>query len=154
MIIVPATRADAPDVIALIGRVFVEYGWIWDPAAEVRDLLQWTPYEPPHGAFFVVRREGRIVGSVGVDRVGDDTAELHRLYLDPSARGRGVGDSLVETILAWCRERGVTRLVLWSDTRFVHAHRLYLRHGFRQVGERELPEDVNQTREYGFERAV
>jgi GNAT superfamily N-acetyltransferase len=154
VIIVPATRTDAPDVIALIGRVFVEYGWIWNPAAEVPDLLRWTPYEPPHGAFFVVRREGRIVGSVGVDRVGDDTAELHRLYLDPPARGRGLGDALVETIVAWCRERGVARLVLWSDTRFVHAHQLYLRHGFRQVGERELPDDVNQTREYRFERAV
>ena len=154
MIIVPATRADAPDVIALIGRVFDEYGWVWSPAAEVPDLLRWTPYEPPHGAFFVVRREGRIVGSVGVDRAAEDAAELHRLYLDPTARGRGLGDALVETILSWCRERGVARLVLWSDTRFVHAHRLYLRHGFRQAGERELPEDVNQTREYRFERVV
>jgi putative acetyltransferase len=152
--IVPATLADAPDVIALIGRVFVEYGWIWDPAAEVPDLLRWTPYEPPHGAFFVIRREGRVVGSVGVDRVADDTAELHRLYLDPAARGRGLGDALVETILGWCRDNGIGRLVLWSDTRFVHAHRLYLRHGFRQTGERVLPGDVNQSREYHFERDV
>ena len=44
--------------------------------------------------------------------------------------------------------------MLWSDTRFTHAHRLYLRTGFRQTGERELPEDINQTREYSFERAV
>lgn len=152
--IVPATLADAPDVIALIGRVFVEYGWIWDPSAEVPDLLRWTPYEPPHGAFFVIRREGRVVGSVGVDRVADDTAELHRLYLDPAARGRGLGDALVETILGWCRDNGIGRLVLWSDTRFVHAHRLYLRHGFRQTGERVLPGDVNQSREYHFERDV
>ena len=52
----PATRADAPGVIDLIGRVFVEYGWIWDSANEVPDLIRWTPhYEPPEGAFFVVR---------------------------------------------------------------------------------------------------
>ena len=147
-------RADAPGVIELIGRVFVEYGWIWDPAAEVPDLLRWTPYEPPDGAFFVVREEGRVVGSVGVHRFGEDVAELHRLYLDAGVRGRGLGDALVQTILAWCRDNGVSRLLLWSDTRFVHAHRLYLRHGFRQTGERELPQDVNQTREYHFERAV
>jgi putative acetyltransferase len=154
VIVVPAMRADAPGVIELIGRVFVEYGWIWDPAAEVPDLLRWTPYEPPHGAFFVVREAGRVVGSVGVHRPGDDVAELHRLYLDAGVRGRGLGDALVETVLAWCRDKGVSRLLLWSDTRFVHAHRLYLRHGFRQTGERELPQDVNQTREYHFERAV
>jgi putative acetyltransferase len=147
-------RADAPGVIELVGRVFVEYGWIWDPAAEVPDLLRWTPYEPPHGAFFVIRGEGSVVGSVGVHRFGDDVAELHRLYLDAGVRGRGLGDALVQTVLAWCRDNGVSRLLLWSDTRFVHAHRLYLRHGFRQTGERELPQDVNQTREYHFERAV
>jgi len=152
--IVPATRADAPGVIELIGRVFVEYGWIWDPAAEVPDLLRWTPYEPPHGAFFVVREDRRVVGSVGVDRMEDDAAELHRLYLDARMRGRGLGDALVETILGWCHARDIARLVLWSDTRFVHAHRLYLRHGFHRAGERELPGDVNQTREFRFERTV
>lgn len=154
MTIVAATRADAPEVIALIGRVFAEYGWIWDPPTEVPDLLRWTPYEPPGGAFFVVRDRGRVVGSVGVDRIADDTAELHRLYLDPAVRGRGLGDALVETIVGWCRDHGIARLVLWSDTRFVHAHRLYLRHGFRQTGERTLPEDLNQSREYHFERVV
>jgi putative acetyltransferase len=154
-VITRATRADAAGVIDLIGRVFVEYGWIWEPAAEVPDLLRWTPhYEPPHGAFFVVREGERIVGSVGVDRVGDGTAELHRLYLDPAMRGRGLGEALVNTIVDWCRTHGAARLVLWSDTRFTHAHRLYLRTGFRQTGERELPEDINQTREYSFERAV
>ena len=155
MIVAPATRADAPGVIDLIGRVFVEYGWIWEPATEVPDLLRWTPhYEPPHGAFWIIRCEDVVVGSVGVDRVGADTAELHRLYLDPSVRGRGLGDALVDTALAWCREERVPRLVLWSDTRFEHAHRLYLRNGFRRSGERVLPEDINQTREYHFERAV
>jgi GNAT superfamily N-acetyltransferase len=154
-VIAPATRADAPGVIDLIGRVFVEYGWIWEPATEVPDLLRWTPhYEPPDGAFFVVREGERILGSVGVHRAGDGTAELHRLYLDPALRGCGLGNALVETVLGWCRNSGVTRLVLWSDTRFAHAHRLYLRHGFRQTGERVLPEDINQTREYHFERAV
>jgi GNAT superfamily N-acetyltransferase len=152
---VPATRADAAGVIDLIGRVFVEYGWIWDPAVEVPDLLRWAPhYEPPHGAFWVIRRADVVVGSVGVDRPAADTAELHRLYLDPAVRGRGLGDALVGTVLAWCRRERIPRVVLWSDTRFVHAHRLYLRHGFHQTGERALPEDVNQTREYHFERTV
>ena len=154
-IIEPATRADVPGVIDLIGRVFAEYGWIWDPPTEVPDLLRWSPpYEPPHGAFWVIRRGDVVVGSVGVDRETAGTAELHRLYLDPGLRGQGLGDALVQTVLAWCRDQGVGRLVLWSDTRFVHAHRLYQRHGFEQTGERDLPGDLNQSREYRFERAV
>jgi RimJ/RimL family protein N-acetyltransferase len=57
-------------------------------------------------------------------------------------------------VLAWCRVAERRRLVLWSDTRFERAHRLYLRMGFVRRGERTLPEDVNDTREYGFERPV
>lgn len=151
----PADRSDVPGVIALIGRVYAEYGFVFDPASELPDLLAFERhYAPPQGAFFVVRHEGKIVGSVGVERLDGAAAELHRLYLDARRRGQGTGRALVEEVLAWCRTRAVTRLVLWSDTRFGQAHRLYTRMHFRQTGERTLPDDVNHSREYGFERPV
>jgi GNAT superfamily N-acetyltransferase len=151
----PATRADVSGVIDLVGRVYAEYGFIYDVAREVPDLLDFEAhYGPPDGAFFVVRQDGQIVGSVGVERLDRDRAELHRLYLDAAFRGQGTGRALVEAVLDWCRARAVARLMLWSDTRFEQAHRLYQRMGFRQYGERTLPDDLNQTREYRFERAV
>jgi len=152
----PATRDDAAGVIDLIGRVYAEYNFVYEPRVEVPDLFRFEEhYEAPRGAFFVVREGDVIVGSVGVERVDDETAELHRLYLDARLRGRGTGRALVQAVLAWCRgERGITRLILWSDTRFDQAHRLYERMGFRRTGERTLPDDLNQTREYGFERPV
>lgn len=152
----PASRADAPGVIDLIGRVYAEYRFVYDPRVEVPDLFRFDQhYAAPHGAFFVVREGNVIVGSVGVERLDDDaSAELHRLYLDARLRGRGTGRALVEAVLDWCRARQVRRLVLWSDTRFDQAHRLYVRMGFRRTGERTLPDDLNQTREYGFERLV
>jgi putative acetyltransferase len=153
--IAPAGPADVPAVVELIGRVFTEYGWVYDPPTEVADLFSFEAhYSPPRGAFFVVRREGTVVGSVGVERVDRDVAELHRLYLDADLRGRGLGRALVETVLDWCRRHAITGLVLWSDTRFEDAHRLYARMGFQQAGERELPGDPNHTREYRFERTV
>jgi GNAT superfamily N-acetyltransferase len=154
-VIAPADRTDVPGVIALIGRVYAEYGFVFDPPVEVPDLLAFERhYEPPRGAFFVVRQAGAIVGSVGVERLDGAAAELHRLYLDAPLRGRGTGRALVEEVLAWCRTSAVARLVLWSDTRFEQAHRLYRRVDFRQTGERTLPNDPNQTREYCFERPV
>jgi putative acetyltransferase len=151
----PATAVDVPTIVGLIGRVYAEYGFVYDPRVEVPDLFDFDAhYTPPRGAFFVVREGDAVVGSVGVECVDAHTAELHRLYLDADRRGRGTGRALVETVLAWCRAAERRRLVLWSDTRFERAHRLYLRMGFVRRGERTLPEDVNDTREYGFERPV
>ena len=102
----------------------------------------------------MARLDGRVVGSVGVERLPDGRAELHRLYLDATLRGRGVGRALVEAVLAWCERVGIRRLTLWSDTRFDRAHRLYEGMGFTKTGERELPDDPNDTREFGYERLV
>src|SRR5262245_18162550 len=154
-VLLPGTSADAPGVIALISRVFAEYGLVYQPATEVPDLLGFADhYEPPRGAFFVVRQGHRIVGSIGVERVDDRTAELHRLYVDAAVRRRGMGQALVEAVLDWCRAQRIARLVLWSDTRFDRSHRLYARMGFRQGPERVVPGDVNHSREYYFERPV
>jgi GNAT superfamily N-acetyltransferase len=151
----PAGPSDAPAVVALIGRVFAEYGFSWDPALEVPDLFDFDRrYAGSAGAFWVARLDGRVVGSVGVERLPDGQAELHRLYLDAALRGRGVGRALVEAVVGWCRHAGVGRLTLWSDTRFDRAHRLYERMGFRRTGEREVVDDPNDTREFGYERAV
>ena len=155
IVIEPARAADASAVIALIGRVFAEYDFSWDPSTEVPDLFDLERhYGGRAGAFWVARLDGRVVGSVGVERLPDGRAELHRLYLDSTLRGRGVGRALVEIVVGWCRTAGIRRLVLWSDTRFDRAHRLYEGMGFTQTGERELPDDPNDTREFGYERAV
>lgn len=153
--IAPASVADAPAVIALIGRVYAEYGLVFDPAVEVPDLLAFPRhYAPPAGAFYVARHEDRVVGSVGIERLDAGAAEVHRLYLDAHLRGRGTGRALMEVVLAWCQAQGIGHLVLWSDTRFDRAHRLYERMRFRQTGERTLDGDVNHTREYRYERPV
>ena len=150
-----ATRQDAAEVIALIGRVFVEHGWIWQPRTEVPDLFDFSAhYAGERGSFWVARADGRVVASVGVERLDADTAELHRLYVDPEWRRRGLGDALVQRAIEWCRACGLGRLVLWSDTRFENSHRLYTRLGFSRHGERTVEGDINASREYRFEREV
>ena len=153
-VIEPASPDDARAVIELIGRVFAEYGFIFEPANELPDLLTFAQrYVAPYGAFFVIHHHGQVVGSVGVERLGESSAELHRLYLDADLRGRGLGRALVEAVMGWCRAAGIRHLFLWSDTRFERAHVLYGRLGFHRTDERAL-HDVNHTCEYRYERAL
>ena len=148
----PAGRRDAAAVIDLIHRVFDEYGFIWDPEDEFWDLLaDEFPYAAPRGAIWIARdAAGAVVGSIAAERIEEGAVELHRLYLDAHLRGRGHGRALLETGIDWARAGGAGRVILWSDTRFEDAHRLYERRGFRRSGRRALA-DVNQTVEYRYE---
>jgi GNAT superfamily N-acetyltransferase len=54
-------------------------------------------------------------------------AELKNMYVAAPARRRGLGTYLVGLVLAAARADGSARVQLWSDTRFLDAHRLYTR---------------------------
>ncbi len=149
-----ADRTDAAGVMALIGRVFDEYGFDWSAEEEFWDLLDdHFPYESPRGQMWVVRDAGRIVGSVAVERLDQETAEFHRLYLDAALRGQGHGRALLQTAERWALAQGCRRAVLWTDISFHDAHRLYERLGYVRTGHRQLT-DLNQSVEYRYERSL
>jgi GNAT superfamily N-acetyltransferase len=71
------------------------------------------------------------------------------MYVLAEFRGRGLGRLLLETALQYGREHGCRRIRAWSDVKLTGAHRLYLKAGFVQQGER-ICDDPDQSREYGF----
>jgi len=82
----------------------------------------------------------------GDDRSGPVAVELHRLYLAPDVRGRGLAARLVAGVAEEARTSGGQRLVAWSDTRLVAAHVRYLALGFTlSVGSRELGDPAGTT---------
>lgn len=145
-----ASRDDMDAVMAVIRGVYEEYGFIFEPSDETPDLLDFDGhYTLPRGAFFVGVVNGQIVGSAGIDFADTDTAEVHRLYLDASQRGKRRGQELLEQVITWAREHGAKRILLWSDTRFTLAHRLYERRGFVQGPTRQT-DDLNHSTEYAY----
>jgi len=147
---------DAQDLFGLIAICYAEYpGCFVDPHGELPDLhAPSTSYAETDGAFWAVEDErGRVCACVAVDFPKDGTAELHRLYVRPDRRGQGLGSRLVRQAESHARAKGATRMILWSDTRFVTAHRLYRRLGYVQEGWRQL-EDLSKSAEYRFEREL
>ena len=84
--------------------------------------------------------DGTIVGTVQlVDPSSENQphrADVAKMLVRPSARGRGVGAALLAAVESLARRHGKTLLVL--DTATPEADRLYARHGWRLVG--EVPE--------------
>jgi putative acetyltransferase len=156
-IIRPIVDADAQDLFGLLSLCFAEYpGCFVDPHDDLPDLL--TPsasYAATGGAFWAVEDErGRVCACAGVDFPEEGMAELHRLYVRSDRRGQGLGSLLVRHVESYARVRGASHIVLWSDTRFTTAHRLYKRLGYAQIdGERQLG-DISQSAEYRFEKKL
>ncbi len=75
-----------------------------------------------------------------MDQVLTGSAALTSLWVDPRFRGRGLGSALIEAVVDWARERGLSQVLLWVTEGNRHAETLYLRNGFvRTGGEIEAP---------------
>jgi GNAT superfamily N-acetyltransferase len=63
--------------------------------------------------------------------------DLFGMFVEPEARGRGVGAALVEAVIAWARARGAAWLHLGVTSTNHAAMALYERCGFRPTGTRQ-----------------
>jgi GNAT superfamily N-acetyltransferase len=90
---------------------------------------------------FIAEEGGRWVGlASGLLALQADLPEacptLVGMFVDKSARQRGIGAALVESVALWTRERGGDRLVLWVACGNHAAIALYRRCGFEPTGSR------------------
>jgi GNAT superfamily N-acetyltransferase len=93
-----------------------------------------TEYGPPDGAaLLALDDDERAVGIVGVRRFDDRDGELKRMYVDPSARGTGVGHTLGEGSVAVARSLGYERLLLDTVDTMTAAIATYEALGFVEI---------------------
>jgi GNAT superfamily N-acetyltransferase len=88
---------------------------------------------PPSGLFMIARQGGAVVGCVGLLLLPAGLGEVRRVFVEPSARGRGVGAQLLRAVEDEARIRAVTRLRLDTRSELVEARRLYARQGYHEV---------------------
>ncbi|MFI5284343.1 MAG: GNAT family N-acetyltransferase [Candidatus Dormibacterales bacterium] len=85
-------------------------------------------------AQFVARLDGEVAGTAGGYVSDEGITELISMWVSPGARGRGVGDALVDAVVAWAHEENKPALRLWVASGNDPAEHLYARHGFKPTG--------------------
>jgi len=85
----------------------------------------------PGGAIFFARLEGEIIGTAALLKRDDETYEIAKMAVTPSAQGKQAGRLLAEAAIAAAREKGAKKLILMTDNRLRAAVGLYRKLGFR-----------------------
>jgi GNAT superfamily N-acetyltransferase len=124
-----ASLGDAPDAF---GRTLAET--LAQPEAYWTDMER-SVTAPGRHAMFLAEDGPQSVGlAFGIRKPGD-TADLAGMWVDPRARGAGVGRALAESVIAWGKAEGFGSLVS-----------LYERLGFAPTGARApLPSNTSRT---------
>jgi putative acetyltransferase len=116
------------DVRALIGELDQVLAAEYLP--EQRHGLALQALFQPHIRFFVARLSGAAVGCGGI-ALFDDFAEVKRMYVRETVRGRGVAQALLTRIETEARAAGRAVLQLETGERQAAALKFYARAGFK-----------------------
>jgi len=90
-------------------------------------------YMEKGGRFRVLVENGNVIGMCGLYNKGDAVAELRKMYLDPSSKGKGYGKMLLEDALEIARKCGFRQMVLETNLVLVEAIGMYKKYGFIEV---------------------
>ncbi len=141
-----ATPHDVPVIVRHRRAMFEELGYGSPVLLEkmLETFEPWVTDEIKTGGFrgwIAVNEQGEVIGSAGL-RIrgwGLNARELNGkqgyivgVYMEPAGRGKGLGRSLMETMMEWCKTHCLDCLVLHPSEK---ACDLYLSMGFVQEGD-------------------
>ncbi|WP_049962600.1 GNAT family N-acetyltransferase [Ruminococcus sp. HUN007] len=131
MIIVPYREIYKQSVFEFTDICFEELDKTFEPAGR---HSFYNDIEKSFEVFYCVVNEenndNKVLGTVGLKEINNDTVELKAFYLHKDLRGKGLGKRMLETVISKAGELGYRSIVLDSISKYKAAQRLYEKAGF------------------------
>ncbi|MFB4212525.1 GNAT family N-acetyltransferase [Shouchella sp. JSM 1781072] len=90
--------------------------------------------ENDRDAAWVLEQNEEVVGSIAILEKNEKQAILHSFYIENAYRGKGFGESLMQTAISFCQQRCYQEIVLYVEPNAVPARNRYAHSGFTFQG--------------------
>ena len=121
----------------------MEYGFDTDTwkayvADGVHQLVK--GYDPEKDVIFILEANGIVSGCIAITHIEEYIAQLRFFFMEPTLRGFGAGNRLMNKAIGFCREKNYESVFLWTFSELAAARHLYSKHGFQMTKTRENTE--------------
>ncbi|MDR6871732.1 GNAT superfamily N-acetyltransferase [Bosea sp. BE125] len=150
------TTTDDPRARPLVDELIHEYdsryGDVPGREGAVVELHRYPPalFQPPHGNFLLLIRNGETIGGGGFKLFDAQTAELKRVWTRHDLRRQGLARKVLIELEAQVLRQGYSRIFLTTGFRQPEAEGLYLGHGYSRLEDPEV--DSGPVRILPFEK--
>ena len=147
-----ARNKDGNQIINLIKRCFKDYKNCYldvdNDSPELRDVYSY--FKNKKGKFWVYVDKNKIIGCMGYLPYKKNEIEIHKLYIDQKCRRKGLAKLLVRKVENIAVRENKSKVILWTDTRFKEAHKMYLKMDYEKSKKTRRLYDISDTVEYNF----
>lgn len=124
-----------------------EYGWNEQYEAVVAQTIAdyLNNLDAKKDCCWIAEKNGENVGAVFLIKKSDTIAQLKLLFVEPKARGLGIGNRLIHECVRFARKAGFKKIVISTSNILSFARNLFEKEGFKIV---------KSEKEYNFEQEL
>lgn len=99
-------------------------------------------FDPEKDVIYVLEVNDNVAGCIAIKHIKDDTAQLRFFFIEPTIRGLGAGNKLMDMAISFCKEKKYKCVILWTFSKLAAARHLYSKYGFQIT-------DTHENTEWG-----
>jgi DNA-binding MarR family transcriptional regulator/N-acetylglutamate synthase-like GNAT family acetyltransferase len=96
-------------------------------------------FNKAYNFWYALDGEGKIIGSIGLKKIDDKSAEIKKFFVDKKYRGKGVAQKLLNTLFKAANKHEFSSLYLGTVSLLKAAQKFYEKCGFTPISQQDLP---------------